>query len=148
MKKTLQSSTFGTLKLDDELFEPPIYFSEHEIPGHGIACVTLVAPVEGSADWVRRLSDAEETYQLITENEPSIRAQAASSILELHRTGFGNEWRDGAENLVSPMRLKQLTFFADGCFELWYDGGEAFHYQDVRLALDPQFRLKEVGLEG
>lgn len=148
MKKTLRSSVFGTLKLDDELFEPPIYFTEHEIPGHGTACVTLVAPSEGNADWERLLCAAEETYRLIIENELSIRSQAAPPVLDLHRAGYGNEWRDVAENLVSPMRLKQLTFSSDGSFELWYDAGPAFHYQDVRLALDAEFRLTEVSLAG
>jgi hypothetical protein len=44
------------------------------------------------------------------------------------------------------MRLKQLTFFSNGHFELWYDGGAVFHYRDVRLALDPEFCLTEASL--
>jgi hypothetical protein len=99
-------------------------------------------------DWARLLSIAEETYRLIVENEVSIRTQAAPSILELHRKAYGNEWHDPAENLVVAMRLKQLTFFAENNFELWYDGGAAFHYRDVRVAFDPEFRLSEASLGG
>ena len=146
MKRTLCSSAFGTLILDDELFEPPIYSAAKEIAGHGTVCITLVAPVERSPDWSHLLSAAEETYRLIVENEVSIRTQAAPALLELHRSGYGDEWRNEAEKLAEPMRLKQLTFFSNGSFELWYDGGAVFHYRDVRLALDPEFCLTEASL--
>lgn len=148
MKETLESAAFGTLILDDDLFDPAIYFVEKEAPEHGTICITLVAPAEGEADWPRVLAIAEETYRLIVENEVSIRTQAAPSLLELHRTAYGNEWRHPAENLVAAMRLKQLTFFANGNFELWYDGGADFHYRDVRVAFDPEFRLSEASLDG
>ena len=145
MKKTLHSSIFGTLTFDDELFDPPIYFVEREIPGHGSACVTLVAPPNIDPDWENLLCAAESAYPLVIDNEASIRQQVAASVLELHRTCYRDEWRGTAEELVSSIRLQHLNFFPDGSLELWYAGGPPFHLRAVRLLLDARFCLKEVG---
>jgi hypothetical protein len=147
VKKTLHSSILGTLTLDDELFDPPIYFVEREIPGHGSACVTLVAPSKIDPDWESLLCAAESAYPLVIDNEASIRKQVAPSLLELHRTCYRDEWQGTAQELVSSIRLQHLNFFPDGSLELWYAGGPAFHLRAIRLVLDAGFCLKEVGLE-
>jgi hypothetical protein len=147
MKKSLHSSIFGELTLDDELFDPPIYSVECEIPGHGAACITLAALPNSEPDWPGLLRAAEASYPLVIEQEASIRRQVAPSLLELHRACYRDEWRQPAEELVSGMRLQHLNFFADGSLELWYAGGPPFHYRAVRVLLDPAFCLEQVGLD-
>jgi hypothetical protein len=148
VKKKLHSAVFGTLTLDDELFDPPIYSVDCEIPGHGSACITLATLPDQKPDWQNFLRAAESSYPLVIENEASIRRQVAPSILELHRSCYRDEWRGDPEELVSSMRLQHLNFFPDGTFELWYAGGAPFHYRALRLAFDADFRLEQVGFDG
>ena len=146
MKKALKSTVFGVLVLDDELFDPPVYSAECEVTGHGTVRVTLVAAADQETDWKVMLSAAENALPLLIEHENKIREQAAAPVLELHQTSFPDEPRVASEKLLAALRLRHMNFFSDGYFELWYAGGEAFRFCDVRLRIDTEFRLVEVGI--
>ncbi len=124
------------------------YTAELSIAGHGTVSVTLAAMPDDEPDWSSFLRAAEEFHPVILQHEQSIRQQAAPQILSTHRDYYEREWQGTAAQLISGIRLSNLNYFSAGSFELWYSGGEPFHHHDVRIGLDGDMRIAEVGLDG
>ena len=149
MKKTIESSVFGLLRLNHELVNQTTYESELEIPNHGRATVAVTAIRKDEREWQSSLCSAEQCYPIILENESKIRRQALERLVMLHRDHWGRRWQSIlAGELLSSLRLEHLNFFSDGTIELWYAGGKPFGYRDVRISLDCEMRISEVALDG
>lgn len=148
MNQHLQSSVFGSFQLEDELPEHPAYTAELSINGYGAVSITLAAVPDHEPDWSVFLRAAEKSHPVLLQHEPIIRKQAAPQVLSTHRDYYGDEWRGSAAELVSFFRLAQLNYFSDGSFELWYSGGDPFHNHDIRIFLNTDMRVTEVGLDG
>ena len=128
--------------------EYPTYGTALVIPEHGSVSISLGANPDDKPVWTSVLRAAEESHPVLLQHEPAIRQQAVSRMLALYRDYHQRTWQGTATELLSFLRLEHLNFFADGSFELWYSGGDPFECHDIRIELDAEMRISEVGLDG
>lgn len=149
MNETIQSTIFGTLRRDSELLDQTTYTTEVTIPNHGRATVSITSTPDYQPGWYSSLRAAENSYPLLLQHEASLRQQAGRELRSLHRNYWGREWRGIPDHeLVSILRLNHLNFFSDSTIELWYCGGDPFQHHDVRITLNADLLITEVGLDG
>jgi hypothetical protein len=122
------------------------------IPGEGLVnlCLPAVEESRSRREWQAVVARVDADYDRLIERVVAARREIAPRVLELHKKSFfKKKWNGSADELMSYLTLRDINYYGDGTFAIWYKGDtELFYALDLNVELDRNWRIYIVKFDG
>lgn len=113
-------------------------------PGHEVH-ISIETEVDDEEEVLQR---ARRAFQRLRTLRDQVCRAAASELLAEYNADWNDGEPIGAEAFIDRMTLSDITFYADGSAELFFDAGAMFEGRSIVVSVDADGAIEEAAISG
>jgi len=123
----------------------------YAFPGEGEVRLALPSVTErrSKAEWAAVVARFDKDFDRLIPRVAAVRSEVAPKVLELHRNWFPKKaWTGSAEDLMRHLKLKDVNYYGDGSFAVWFECDDLFDRLDLNVELNQEWVVDIVKFDG